>query len=461
MRTVAVAAVFLVLPAQARAESLREALAAAYLHHPSITSAVLAVQSAAESIAQRAAGTRPTIGISASVGASATTTIGGTTIPGAPNPSQTLSSSVGLNYSHRLFDNLSTDAAVGQAQALVEVARQALRNAEQNVLLQAATAYLNVVRDTRLVQLRQENVNFLQAQVRSSRDRLEIGEGTRIEVSQSEARLAQAVASFQSAVASLQISRASYARWVGHAPQNLSLDFRFVGILPPSLDEALRLGETQHPAILTAQAQIMAAQFGTDAARAAFGPTLDLIGSIGGAYSGTSALGTLPGAVSPTATASVRLSLSIPIYAGGAMGSAMRQANIGLAKSEFDALSTRDQIIEAVIAAWAGVQNASAQIESARTAVASGQLALDGVIEERDVGQSTTLAVLNARADLTTIQEGLISAQSSRLIAAFSLASATGTLSAADLQLPVETVSADGYVSTVQDIWQELRAVPE
>jgi outer membrane protein len=450
-RAAVLAAALLVLPAAAQAESLRDALAAAFVHHPSIASALLSVKMAAEDIAARQAGTRPFVGVSADIGASVSAVAGGAPVRG------NYSANLGISYRQTLFDNLQTDAHVDQARAYAEMAKQALRNAEQNVLLQAASAYLAVVRDTRLVQLRQENVSFLQAQVQSADDRLEIGEGTRIEVSQAEAGFAQAVASYQAAIANLQTSRASYERWIGHPPQSLSLDFRFAGILPPSLAEALRLGTTQHPAILTAQAQIMAAQYATDAAERAFGPTIDLISSIGGTASGPTSF-TSP---SPSAAASVRLSLSIPIYAGGAMGVALRKANLGLMQSELDAMSTQDEVREAVIAAWAGVQNAAAQIESAQTAVASGQLALDGVIEERNVGQSTTLDVLNARGSLTSTQEGLIVAQSSRLIAAFSLAAATGTLSARDLQLPVEIETGDGYIQTVQDVWQELRAVPQ
>ncbi len=112
-----------------------------------------------------------------------------------------------------------------------------------------------------------------------------------------------------------------------------------------------------------------------------------------------------------------------------------------------------------MISAWNGVVNSNAQITSAQSATRSSQLVLDGVIEERNVGQRTTLDVLNARADLTSAREVLISARSARFIASFSLLSAIGRLSAMDLDLPVEIRSADGYVQSVEDVWAELRYV--
>jgi len=439
-------AVALVLsPMAARAETLTEALASAYANNPDITSALLSVKSTAENIALSKSAKLPTIGLGVDYTHSAN--LAG----GEFNSSQSIA--VGGTYSHRLFDNFQSDAEIEQARALTEVSAQALRNAEQNVLLSVVEAYMSVVRDTQLVQLRQESVEFFRAQVKSTQDRLEIGEGTRIDVSLAEARLAQGVASYTAAVTSLQSSRASYERWVGHGPKNLNQNFRFGAMLPKSLDEALAIGDAQHPAILTAYAQVRAAQAGTDAARAAFGPTLDLIGNIGA----TSTFGN--GQSSTVPAGSVRLSLSIPIYAGGALGASVRRANLDQIRSEVDAQSARNQVREAIITSWATMQNATAQIESAQSAVQSGQLVLEGIIQERDVGQRTTLDVLNSQAELTTAREALISASASRIIDSFTLVAAVGRLSAQDLGLPVEIKSADGYIAKVEDVWQELRSL--
>lgn len=429
------------------AEPLKAALASAYANNPQIASALLSVKASAEDIALRKAGKLPTISASADVSSNWSVSSGTGT--------NSQSSSIGLTYNQTLFNNLRTEAEIEQARALSVVAREGLRNAEQNVLLSAATSYLNVVRDTQLVQLRAENVTFFQAQVRSAKDRLQIGEGTRIDVSQAESRLAQSIASYKSAINSLRTSQAGYERWVGHKPKDLRLEYNFGAVLPGSLDQAQGLADRYHPAILSAKAQLRAAQSASDAAKSAFGPTLNLIGNIGSSFSNSPS----GGSFSNTASSSIRLSLSIPIYSGGALGASVRKANLNQIKSEIDALATRDQVREAVVSSWSGMQNAIAQIDSAQSAVRASKLTLDGVIEERNVGQRTTLDVLNARAELTGAQEGRIGAQSSRLIAAFSLIAASGHLSAIDLGLPVQIRTGDGYIQKVEDVWQELRSV--
>lgn len=446
LRASAMALALALFAGGARAETLREALEHAYTNNPNIMSALLSVKSSAEDIALRKAGKLPQISATASVGGNWAATNGAFTT----GHSYKLS----LTYQQNLFDNFKTESQIEQARALSELSKYALRNAEQNVLLAVATAYMNVVRDTQLVELRSENVKFFQAQVDSSDSRLRLGEGTQIEVSQSKARLAQAVASYRAAIASLQTSQASYERWVGHKPQGLQRDYNFNGTVPKSIDAAIASAEAGHPAILTARAAIRAAQAGADAAKAAFGPTLNLIGSLCG-------IGCFQNPEQGGMTGSVGLSLTVPIYSGGAMGASVRKANIEQIKSEVDALATRDQVRESAISAWSSLQNATAQIESAQSAVAAGQLVVDGTIQERDVGQATTLDVLNAQAELTTAREGLISASSSRVIASFALLAASGRLSATDLGLRVQIQSADGYIATVEDVWQELRALDD
>ncbi|WP_375452049.1 TolC family outer membrane protein [uncultured Devosia sp.] len=434
------------LPVAAQAETLAEALASAYTNNPNIESARISVKSAAEDIALRQANKRPTIA------ANITGSYDWSLADG--NYSSTDSLTGGLSYNQNLFDNFQTDAQIEQARALADLSGQTLRNAEQNVLLSVVQAYMNVIRDTQLVSSRQESITFYDAQLKSANDRLEVGEGTKIDVAQAQARQAQAVASLRAAQTSLQTSQASYQRWVGHRPSNLSSNVGFAGLIPGSIDAAIASAEERHPAILSAKAAIRSGQAGTDAAQAAFGPTLDLIGSLCG-------FGCFGEQDVSGVSGSVRLSLSIPIYAGGALGASVRKANLEQIKSEVDAMSTYDEVRESVITSWATLQNSAAQIESAQASVSSVQQVLNGVIQERDLGQRTTLDVLNSQAELTTSKETLIQASSSRVIAMFTLIASTGRLSAAELNLPVSLKSGDNYTRTVEDVWQELRVVAD
>jgi outer membrane protein len=449
VRAGALALVIGLLSSTANAESLRSALESAYMNNPDIMSALLSVRQSAEGIAQAKAGKLPSIGASASIGGSWSLPQGGDFSTGG-------STSLGVDYSQTLFDSYRTEAGIEAARAGTEIAKYALRNAEQNVLLSVVQAYFAVIRDTQLVQLRADNMAFFEAQVTSAEDRLRLGEGTRIDVSQAKARQAAAVSSYRAAVASLQTSQASYQRWVGHKPSGLSENFNFGKMLPTSIDSATSYAEDNHPALLSARAAIRAAQAGVDSAESAFGPTLALVAGIDATNSWSDS-GTSTGNIGGSA----RLSLSIPIYSGGAMGSGLRSANIAQIKSEVDALSARDQIRESVISAWSSLQNATSQIESATASVESNQLVVEGTIQERDVGQKTTLDVLNAQAELTSAREGLISARSTRLIAGFSLLAAAGKLNPETLGLNVAVHSADGYIATVEGVWQELRALDE
>ena len=204
-----------------------------------------------------------------------------------------------------------------------------------------------------------------------------------------------------------------------------------------------------------AKAAIRAAQAASDGAQAAFGPTASITGQVGSRWSGTA------GAPGDGFSGSVGFSITVPIYAGGAIGAGVRKANIEQIKSEVDAMSAYDQIREAVISAWAGIQSADAQISAANAAVTAGRTVLDGVIQERDLGTRTTLDVLNAQAELTTAREGFINASTNKVLATFSLLSAMGHLTARDLGLNVEVKSAVTYTQTVDDVWQELRTVED
>ena len=436
----------------AQAQSITQALTIAYDHAPDLQAAVLSAKAAAENVALAQSGMRPQIG--ASIGGTYSWSAGQIT---KDNPTGAFGDmetyTAGLRYNQTIFDNFKTDAQVEAARAGAEAAEYQIRDTEQKVLLAVVDAYMAVLTGRQLVALRQENVSFFQAQLQSAQDRLDVGEGTRIDVAQAEARLAQGEATYRAAVSALEISQATFQRYVGVGPQNLDSSHNFGRLIPSSLQAAIGEAETGHPAILLSKAAIRAAQAGTDAAQAAFGPSASVSGSIGTGYSNPGGAQGLSG--------SLGFTITIPIYSGGAIGAGVRKANIEQIKSEVDAMSAYDQIREAVISAWAGIQSADAQISASNAAVSAGRTVLDGVIQERDLGTRTTLDVLNAQAELTTARESLINASSNKVIATFSLLSAMGRLTATDLGLAVEVKSAVRYNQAVEDVWQELRTVAE
>ncbi|QYO78268.1 TolC family outer membrane protein [Devosia salina] len=432
----------------AHAQSITQALTSAYEHAPDLQSALLNAKATAENIVQAKSGMLPTIGASIN-GSQGSSLVGG-------NWTSSTSLTTGLSYNQTIYDNNRTAAQVEAARAAAEVAEYQIRNTEQNVLLQVVQAYMAVLSGRELLSLRQDNISFFQAQLQSSQDRLDVGEGTRIDVAQAQARLAQGQAAQQAALGSLQSAEATFQRLVGQRPQGLSTSHAYANLLPRSIDAAIAEAEIGHPAILLAKASIRAAQAGSDAAQAGYyGATASVSGQVGSSWTGPS------GGARDGLSASLGFQISIPIYSGGRMGSSVRQANLNQIKSEVDAMSAYDQIRESVISAWTGIQSANAQITAAQAAVSSSNTVLDGVIQERDLGTATTLDVLNAQADLTSAREALINASNNKTIATFSLLSAMGRLTAQDLGLQVEIKTAVPYTQAVEDVWQELRTVAE
>lgn len=431
------------VPGLARAESITQALASAYANNPQILSAVLSAKIQAENIAAAKSGTRPQIGAGANF-------TNNWSISGGNSAA---TSSLSLTYNQVLFDNNATNAQVEAARAAAIAQSEAAQSTEQDVLFNAAQAYINVVRDTALVKLRADNVRFYGAQVQSARDRLAIGEGTRISLAQAQAGEAQAVSSYQAAINSLKVSQATYARYMGHAPRALGLSFPFERLLPASLEKAVAVAEREHPAIRAAEAQIRAASASLDGAQAAFGPKVSLNGAITTNQNYTVGNTAVGGQVGVT--------LSVPLYAGGALGAAARKANLTQIRSEVDARNIRDQVHTAVISAWTAIRSAAATLAAIRASENASSQALNGVIEEQKVGQATTLDVLNSRSTLTDVRVSKITAEASQIAAKFGLLSAVGRLTAQELSLPVTIQSADGYRAKVEDIWQELRAVPQ
>ena len=430
----------------AQAQSITQALTRAYEYAPDLQSALLAAKSAAENVALAKTGQRPTIG--ASIGG----TYSGSLVNGDFSGGSAITT--GLSYNQTIYDNFRTDAEIEAARAGAEAAEFQIRNTEQNVLLSVIQAYMSVLSDRQLVALRRENVNFFSAQLQSSEDRLEVGEGTRIDVAQARARLAQGQATYEAAVNSLEISEATFQRYVGVAPQSLDSSHGYGRLVPSNLQAAISEAEVGHPAILGAKAAIRAAQANSDGAQAEFGPTASVTGQVGSSWS-------QPNAGQDGFTASLGFQITVPIYAGGAIGATVRRANIEQIRSEVDAMSAYDQIRESVISAWAGIQSADAQISAANAAVSAGREVVEGVIQERDLGTRTTLDVLDAQAELTSAREGLITASSNKVVATFSLFAAMGNLTATDLGLAVEVKSAVRYNQAVEDVWQELRTVAE
>ena len=355
-----------------------------------------------------------------------------------------------------LFDGFQTRNNVRTAEARVRAANESLRNTEQNILFNAASAFMDVIRDRQIAILRARNLEFLEEQVRAARSRFEVGEGTRTDVAQAEASRSAAVAQLAAARAQALSSAAIYHQVIGEEPGKLASPSAARG-LPKGLDSAIVIANTEHPAIIATEHLVDAAGFAVKAAEGALLPQFSASASVSRNYRNTSPRTASSPADGTFNSASVGLPLTVPIYQGGRVAAQVRQSKELLGQARIEVDVTRDQVRSAIVSAWTQYDAARQSVDANRELVSAAELALSGVIEERKVGQRTTLDVLDAQADVITAQVNLVSSERDVVVASYAILSAIGHLSAGRLGLAVTEYHPEEHYNAVKDKWIGLR----
>jgi outer membrane protein len=439
----------------ASAETLEIALTQAYQNNPSLNAQRAAVRATDEGVPTALSGYRPRVTANASAGESYQQTKTKITTPGAPSPFVNLNGTVypvtyGVTATQTLFNGFQTGNRTRQAESLVFAARETLRSTEQTVLLNAATAYMNLLRDTAILDLQKRNVEVLQEQLRQTRDRFNVGEVTRTDVAQSESRLAAGRSAVLTAEANYKTSVAVYRQVIGVEPHNLTATSPVDRFSPRTQADAVGVGTSQHPNVTTAQYNVDAAVAQVKIQEAALLPTLSLQGSV--QQSNGSTLTS-----EQSFNASVLGQLTVPIYQGGAEYAAIRQAKETLGQRRIDLDTARDQVRQTVVQSWGQLDAAKANIEATQAQVQAAEIALNGVREEARVGQRTTLDVLNAQQELVNARVSLVTAQRDRVVASYTLLAAVGRLSAQVLGLRVPSYDPQVHYHQVRDVWFGVR----
>ncbi|MBS0247740.1 MAG: TolC family outer membrane protein [Proteobacteria bacterium] len=445
----------LAVPA-AWADTLESALIQTYVNNPTLNSQRASVRATDENVPQALSGYRPKISITATGGEQSVSSVTKVTTT-TPSTYSTLSGynspvSVGTTISQTLFNGFQTANKTRQAEAQVLAARETLRSTEQTVLLNAATAYMNLLRDTAILDLQRRNVEVLQEQLRQTRDRFNVGEVTRTDVAQSEASLASGRSSVLTAESNYKTSAAVYRQVIGVEPGKLAAASPVDRFSPNSLAAAVSTGSSIHPSITSAQFNIDAAQQAVKVAEGALYPTVSVQGNFTKNYLAAGSLSTME-----SYNASVLGTLSVPIYQGGSEYSLIRQSKETLGQRRIDMDTARDQVRQGIVQAWGQLEAAKGNIEATQAQVQSSEIALNGVREEARVGQRTTLDVLNAQQALVNARVSLVSAQRDRVVASYSLLAAVGRLSPQVLGLHVPVYKAEVHYQQVRDSWAGVR----
>ncbi|MEH6721840.1 MAG: TolC family outer membrane protein [Aurantimonas endophytica] len=452
--------------APADAETLTGALARAYANSQGLNAARAQLRATDENVPQARAGMRPFVSGIGRATASRNRTTFGDNITTATGRAQSIG--FGVEISQTIFDGFQTPNNVAAAQAQVRASQKNLANTEQNTLFDVVAAYMDVLRDRQIAALRRENLGFLQEQVRAAGARFEVGEGTRTDVAQAESQQALATALLNSALSQVAASEATYFDVIGDPPTDLEPGRAPMSVLPRSVDSAFAISQQEHPAILATLAAVDAAAFQVKSAEGALLPQLSVVGQIDDTYSlSRSEGGDLPGVNTSIGgpnvltqnemSATIGAQLTIPIYQGGRASSVVRQSKETLGQRRIEVDNARDQVRAAVATSWAELQAARANITGYQAQVQAARLALNGVIEERNVGQRTTLDVLNAQADVISAQILLVGSQRDEVVTAYGLMSATGRLSAERLSLAGPKYKPEEHYIQVEDKWFGLR----
>jgi outer membrane protein len=437
-----------------RADTLEGALVQAYQNNPSLNSQRASVRATDETVPQALSGYRPRVSINGSIGTQYWDTTNRTK---TSNPKDYIQqsgtmtpNSYGITATQTLYNGFQTANKTRQAESQVQAARDNLRVIEQNVLLSAVTAYMNLLRDSAILDLQRRNVEVLQEQLRQTRDRFNVGEVTRTDVAQSESRLAAGRSQVLSAEANYKASVATYRQVIGVEPGKLSPGSPVDRFSPRDVPQSIGVATATHPAVTSAQYNVDAALLQVKVAEGALYPTLSLQGNV----LQSNEIGLLQ---LKSFNAAVLGQLSVPIYQGGAEYSLIRQAKETLGQRRLDLDTARDQVRQTVVQSWGQLDAAKANIEATQANVQASEIALNGVREEARVGQRTTLDVLNAQQELVNARVSLVTAQRDRVVASYTLLAAVGRLSPQILGLHVPTYDSNVHYQQVRDTWAGVR----
>lgn len=413
----------LLAPSDARAESIRDALISAYQSNPKLDAERARLRATDEEVGRAESGYRPTISGSADIGRQDTSSSPVSTTSGETSPW-----GYSISIQQSVFNGFRTTNDVAEANAAVKAGRENLRQVETIVLLEAATAYMDVIRDMEIVRIRDNNIAVLSEDLEAAKTRRAVQEVTKTDVAQAQARRARAISAADLARANLKTSRATYQRVVGHAPSGLGMPSLRLKQLPHSIEEAWQLAEQQNPNVNSALFREEAARFAVDKVRGELLPEVNVEASFSHREDPNSAFDNQE-------AASITGRVSIPLYDGGEVRARVRQAKHTHVSRIQEIEQARSETQANVTAAWSRLMAARAQIKSDRVQVEANRLALEGVREEEKVGQRTLLDVLNAEQEYLSAQIELISTQRELVVASYELLAQVGLLSAEDLEL--------------------------
>ena len=414
----------LAMPALAQ-DTLPDAIRMAYRTNPTLLGQRANQRALDESIVQARSGLRPSIDVSASANYTQVETPAGTT--------ETESGGASIGLSQTLYSGGRISLGISATEANILAGREDLRSVEQQVLATVIQVYADVLRDEEIVRIREENLTVLQRQLDEASARFEVGEITRTDVAQAEARLAQSEADLANSQAQLSVSRASYAAIVGQTPGRLAPLPPLPGV-PDDFDVALDIGLVENPNIRAAEYALAAAEANVALARAEYLPSVRVSASYGGSTNELSSFD-----LADRTTFQAGATLSVPLFTGGLNQSRVSQALERANAAQISIEGQRRSVLQSISSSYAQLISARSSLRAGEEAVRAATVAAEGVRQEAQVGLRTTLDVLNGELELRSAQVALVTARRNEYVAMAQLLLAMGRLDVTVL-VPAEDV---------------------
>ena len=419
-------------------QTLEQALSAAYANNPQLLAERAKVRATDEEIPQALSNWRPTVEMTGDFASRATQNNAATNRRQHRDPR-----SLSFTLDQPVYRGGRTLAAVSEAKNTVQAARARLRVVEQAVLLDGATSFMNVLRDQAVLELNTSNEQVLERNLEATRDRFQVGEITRTDVHQAEARLARVRAERIQAESDLESSRAAYRNVIGEVPGSL-VEPRPPTDLPASLTEAVKIAVIDDPNVIAGRFDEKALADNAQEVRGELLPEVNIEGTASRAFDTV-------GQESRVDTYEAKVTLTVPLYQSGSVYSRLREAKQSVAEQRLRTDQARRDATERAIRVWEDVQAAQARIEAFRTEIEANEIALEGVQREAAVGSRTVLDVLDAEQELLDAKVNHVRATRDALVAIFELKVALGQMTARRLDLPVEFYDPDVHYREVRN----------
>lgn len=436
-------------PAEAADDTLMGALARAYQHNPMLNAERARQRGTDENVPIALSGYRPRLDVSLSPSLIAVRQL---MFDGETQAATLRGYTAQAMVNQTLFNGFKTGNQVRQAEASVRAGRETLRGVEQTVLLDAVTAYGNVLANQALVDAQRANLAFLRETIEGTRQRLQTGDVTPTDLAQTESRLSRGLADLNTAEVNLAVSRAAYRQVIGVRPGRLAPSAPLDRLLPRTEEEAIAVARRENPATLAATFEVDAAQSAIKVAESALYPTINLQGTLMRQENADPL--TLMRRMDQ---ASLIGQINQPIYDGGLAAAQVRQSKEMLSQTRIGLDRVRLASEAAAIGAWEMNEGARVGVRAAEAEVRAASIAFEGVQRDTRVGQRSILELLNAQQELVGARSRLIVAQRDRLVASYTLLSAVGRLDHKRLGLPTPSYEPQTHYHQVRDAWHGLR----